>query len=115
MPTESANAKLATLGTNVMSVRTITLVTHHAKVRKPRKSNFLFRNNYIFTLLKLEACECDRKGSSTLQCLSDGKCSCKSGYNSTKCDNCAVNFYKNSDGECEGKEYLKLFYQASID
>ena len=32
MPTESAIAKLASLGTNVMNVRAITLVTHHAKV-----------------------------------------------------------------------------------
>ena len=63
-------------------------------------------------MVYLKACECDSKGSATLQCLSDGKCSCKSGYNSTKCTNCTETFYKNSDGECEGKKYLKVDFEA---
>ena len=49
------------------------------------------------------ACECDGKGSETLQCDSNGQCSCKTGHNSTKCDKCSENYFKDQ-GDCKGTQ-----------
>ncbi|XP_044268909.1 laminin subunit gamma-1 isoform X1 [Tribolium madens] len=47
------------------------------------------------------ACECNEKGSRSLQCNSEGKCQCKSGVTGDKCDRCAVNHYEFSATGCK--------------
>ena len=41
----------------------------------------------IFVLLKTD-CGCDPKGSSSMQCQDNGKCSCKDRVEGDKCDSC---------------------------
>lgn len=39
------------------------------------------------------ACNCNEIGSKTLQCNSEGRCSCKPGVTGDKCDRCEANYY----------------------
>ncbi|KAL1130902.1 hypothetical protein AAG570_012143, partial [Ranatra chinensis] len=46
-------------------------------------------------------CNCDEKGSRSLQCNSEGKCQCKPGVTGDKCDRCADDFYDFSNTGCK--------------
>ncbi|KAJ8934784.1 hypothetical protein NQ318_023162 [Aromia moschata] len=47
------------------------------------------------------ACDCNKIGSRSLQCNSEGKCQCKSGVTGAKCDQCEVNFYDFTTQGCK--------------
>ena len=56
------------------------------------------------------ACECDSNGSDSISCDSSGKCTCKDGYTTDKCDAsvCTPGYY--SDGsQCLGEFYVSWY------
>ncbi|XP_038650539.1 laminin subunit gamma-1-like isoform X2 [Scyliorhinus canicula] len=50
---------------------------------------------------KCKSCNCDRSGSQSLQCRSDGTCDCKPGVFGDKCNQCAGDTYFNSTTGCQ--------------
>ena len=49
-------------------------------------------------------CKCDPEGSSSIECSSNGQCTCNIGYTGEKCDICADTFFSQERGKCAGKE-----------
>ena len=42
----------------------------------------------FFNFPTCQSCQCNSQGSVSLQCTSDGRCNCKTGYNGKKCREC---------------------------
>ena len=50
-------------------------------------------------------CKCDLDGSASLQCDANGHCTCKEGYNGSKCDECKPNIIGNLCDKCQKNYY----------
>ena len=75
------NASQISLGTSVTNVMKPTLIIHHARVRLSKQ--------LVYCILKpnpILECKCNPDGSTTLECDSNGDCSCKNGFVGQKCD-----------------------------
>ena len=59
-------------------------------------------------------CVCDSIGSNSSQCGLTGVCPCKEGYTGDKCDTCKSDYYRNGNGECEGKTLLYDTYKYRL-
>ncbi|XP_050515738.1 laminin subunit gamma-1-like isoform X1 [Diabrotica virgifera virgifera] len=67
------------------------------------RDNFYMRDDGFCT-----PCDCDRVGSRTLQCNSEGKCQCLPGVIGETCDRCQVNFYDFSHYGCQSCSCLEM-------
>ena len=60
------------------------------------KGNFIqntYCNNILYNNFKFSACGCNAQGSSSIECDSNGFCTCKSNIVGTKCTDCASGYY----------------------
>ncbi|XP_051867794.1 laminin subunit gamma-2-like [Pristis pectinata] len=71
---------------------------HHCETCKPGFYGSALASN---PSEKCKPCNCDPRGSWSLQCRSDGKCNCKPGVFGDRCNQCAGDTYYNSTTGCE--------------
>ena len=75
------NANQTSLGKSVTHVLIPSLIFHHARVHLSKQ--------LVYCILKpnpILECKCNPDGSTTLECDSNGDCSCKNGFVGQKCD-----------------------------
>ena len=57
----------------------------------------VFGNNAAIpstTVSSISECQCNKDGSTTLECDENGDCTCKDGYAGKKCDDIGKNIFK---------------------
>ena len=70
-------------------------------------------NDKYYGFPACKSCQCNSVGSLNLNCNSNGKCSCKSGYTSDKCNQCASGYFKEKSGRCTGNVTFVLLWSMS--
>ena len=85
-----------------------TLVTHCQLILELLLLLFLQPYSYNFTSSGCTPCECNRFGSSSLQCNESGICECKNHTLGEKCDLCEWGFFGLPNATCQGKRQLSL-------
>ena len=71
-----------------------------------------FRDHeFYFTIYNVVACGCHTQGSSSAECDSSGKCSCKSNVINDKCTSCKSEYFGFPD--CQGN-YIKSAPKISM-
>ena len=56
-------------------------------------------------IISVSECNCNPDGSITLECDSNGDCTCKGGFTGSKCDECKPNVIGDTCDECRPNYY----------